>query len=76
MNDQQNKWKQRQALESCYSNFVEPYVNQLIEVKDGSSLPVSVAFYGFCFASGWLLLTFVCCMLMRWREKWRQQKVR
>ncbi len=73
MSDQQDKWKQRQALESCYSNFVEPYVSQWIAVQDGSGLTVPVAYSGFCCASGWLLLTAVFCIFMRWREGARKR---
>ncbi|WP_072160596.1 hypothetical protein [Planktothricoides raciborskii] len=71
MDSQQSKWKQRQALENCYSNFVEPYVNQFIEVNTQSLPDVPVTSYsGLCFTSGWLLLTLLCCVrMMRWQRK-------
>lgn len=70
MDSQQSKWKQRQALENCYSNFVEPYVNQFMEVNTQSLPAVPVASYsGLCCTSGWLLLTLLYCMWMRWQRK-------
>jgi len=70
MDSQQSKWKQRQALENCYSNFVEPYVNQFIEVNTQSLPAVPVTSYsGLCFTSGWLLLTLLYCMWMLWQRK-------
>lgn len=71
MNDLQSKFKQREALENAYSNFVEPYTNQLIEVNAQSfpSVPsVPVAFSGFCCASIWLALTLLYCVWMQWRK--------
>lgn len=58
----QNKFKQRAALENAYTNFVEPYVNQLIEVNPQSLPTTPVAFPCFCCASGWLLLTLLYCL--------------
>jgi len=69
MNDQQDKIKQREALEDAYDNFVEPYINQLIEVNAQSLPNIDVAFSGLCCASGWLLLTMLYCVWMRWRFK-------
>lgn len=70
MIDVQDKFKQRAALEDAYSNFVEPYVNEVMEIQLNSSLetppaPVMSACLG-C-VSGWLLLTFVYCLWMRRR---------
>jgi len=69
MNDQQDKLKQREALENIYGNFVEPYVNQLMEVNTQSLPTIPVAFSGFCCASGWLLLTVLYCVWMHWRKR-------
>ena len=38
MIDVQDKFKQRAALEDAYSNFVEPYVNEVMEIQLNSSL--------------------------------------
>jgi len=57
-----HKIKQRAALENAYTNFVEPYVNQLIEVNPQSLPATPVAFPCFCCASGWLLLTLLYCL--------------
>ncbi len=62
----QIKIKQRQALESAYGNFAEPYVKQLIEVPAQTLATAPVAFPCFCYVSGWLLLTFLYCVWMRW----------
>jgi hypothetical protein len=69
MDTQQEKVKQREALENAYGNFVEPHINHLIEVNTQSLPPTPVAFSGFCCASGWLALTLFYCAWMRWREK-------
>ncbi|OCR02474.1 hypothetical protein BCD67_00875 [Oscillatoriales cyanobacterium USR001] len=69
MNDQQEKIKQREALENVYGNFVEPYVNQLIEINAQSLPTTHIAFSGFCCASGWLVLTLLYCAWMRSRFK-------
>lgn len=69
MNDQQNKLKQREALENAYDNFVQPYVNQLIEPNAQPIPTIPVAFPGFCCASGWLVLTLLYCAWMRWQAK-------
>ena len=69
MNDQQDKLKQREALENIYGNFVEPYVNQLMEVNTQSLPTIPVAFSGFCCASGWLMLTLLYCVWMHWRKR-------
>ncbi|MCW6035572.1 hypothetical protein K4A83_04690 [Spirulina subsalsa FACHB-351] len=63
----QNKFKQREALENAYSNFVEPQINQLIEVRVQSVPSVPVMFAGLGCVSGWLLLTVVYCLWMRGR---------
>jgi hypothetical protein len=57
-----NKFKQREALENAYTNFVEPYVNQLIEVNSQPLPTTPVAFPCFCCASVWLLLTLLYCL--------------
>lgn len=69
MDNQQEKLKQREALENAYGNFVEPHINQLIEVKAQSFTTVPVTFSGFCCTSGWLILTLFYCAWMRRREK-------
>jgi hypothetical protein len=70
MDSQQSKWKQRAALENCYTNWVEPYVNQFIEVNTQSLPTVPVTSYSeLCCTSGWLLLTLLYCLWMRWRGK-------
>lgn len=69
MNDREDRIKQREALEDAYDNFVEPYINQLIEVNAQSSPNIDVAFSGFCYASGWLVLTLLYCFWMRSRGK-------
>lgn len=56
------KFKEREALENAYSNFVEPYVKQLIEVKPQSLSTTPVAFPCFCCASGWLVLVLLYCL--------------
>jgi hypothetical protein len=63
-----DKIKQREALENAYGNFVEPYINQAIAVNM-QSLPTTVAVPGFYCASGWLLLTILYCVWMRWRKE-------
>ncbi|MGL4503062.1 MAG: hypothetical protein ACRCU2_28630 [Planktothrix sp.] len=65
MLNQQYKIKQRQALEDAYSNFVEPYLHQGIEVKLESSSPVAVSPVGVYYASGWLLLVMLYFIWMR-----------
>jgi hypothetical protein len=60
-----DKIKQRQALEDAYSNFVEPYLYQRIEVKLESSSSVAVSPVGVYYASGWLLLVMLYTVLMR-----------
>jgi hypothetical protein len=57
-----NKFKDREALENAYSNFVEPSVNQLIEVNAQSLPCTSVAVPCFCSASVWLLVTLLYCL--------------
>ena len=69
MDTQQDKLKQREALENAYGNFVEPYVNQVIAINAQSLSNIPVAFSGFCCASGWLLLTMLYCVWMRWQRK-------
>lgn len=69
MDTQQEKIKQREALENAYDNFVQPYVNQVIAVNTQSLPNIPVAFPGFCCASGWLLLTMLYCIWMRSRFK-------
>jgi hypothetical protein len=69
MDTQQDKLKQREALENAYGNFVEPYINQLMEVNTQSLPIIPVAFSGFCCASGWLVLTLLYCAWIRSRWK-------
>ena len=65
MNDQQDKLKQREALENAYDNFVQPYIKHLIEVNPQSLPTIPAAFPGFCCVSGWLLLTFLYCVWIK-----------
>lgn len=70
MNEVQDKFKQREALENAYSNFVEPHVNRLIEVKvDAASVTPVNSVFPSCFysVSIWLLLTGVYCLSTRLR---------
>ncbi len=60
-----HKFKQRAALENAYTNFVEPYVNQLIEVNPQSLPTTPVAFPCFCTASVWLLVTLLYCLWVK-----------
>lgn len=69
MNDQQDRIKQREALENAHDNFVQPHINQLIEVNAQSLPTIPVAFPGFCCVSGWLVLTLLYCFWMRRRGK-------
>ena len=69
MDTQQEKIKQREALEDAYDNFVEPYINQVIAVNSQSLPNIDVAFPGFCCASGWLVLTMLYCVYMRCQNK-------
>jgi hypothetical protein len=69
MNDQEDRIKQREALENAYDNFVEPYVNQfIIEVNAQPSPSIDVTLPGFCCVSGWLVLTLLYCFWMRYRS--------
>lgn len=61
----QDKVKQREALENAYENFVEPHVNQLIEVKVESPMVPVVPSTCFCYVSGWLVLTVFYCLWVR-----------
>ena len=65
----QDKFKQRQALEDAYGNFVEPYVNQVMEIQinPAQTPPVRVCEMGTYRVSGWLLLTMAYCWWMRRR---------
>jgi hypothetical protein len=66
MDRQQEKLKQREALENAYGNFVEPFVNQLMEVKEQSLPTIPIAFSRLCCVSGWLILTLFYCAWIRW----------
>ncbi|MGL4502004.1 MAG: hypothetical protein ACRCU2_23260 [Planktothrix sp.] len=65
MDELQRKFKQRQALEDAYSNFVEPHINQFLEVKVESMTTVPVTSASLVYASGWLLLVMLYSILMR-----------
>ena len=72
MDTQKDKYKAREALENCYTNWVEPYVkhHQLIEVNTQSLPAVPETSYSeLCSVSGWLLLTLLYCFWIRWRGK-------
>lgn len=68
MDNQQEKVKQREALENAYSNFVEPHINQFIKVNAQPLPTIPVVHSGFYCASVWLLLTLFYCLWMRWRR--------
>jgi len=69
MNDQEDRIKQREALENAYDNLVEPYVNQfIIEVNAQPSPSIDVTLPGFCVVSGWLVLTLLYYFWMRYRS--------
>ncbi|NET88776.1 MAG: hypothetical protein F6K45_11895 [Kamptonema sp. SIO1D9] len=63
-----NKIKQREALENAYGNFVEPHVNQWMELNTQSLSEVPVTSSGFYCVSGWLLLTVFYCVWMRFKK--------
>ena len=65
MDELQRKIKHRQAMEDAYSNFVEPYLHQGIEVKLESSSSVAVSPVGVYCVSGWLLFVMLYSILMR-----------
>jgi len=70
MDEVKDKFKQREALENAYSNFVEPHVNRLIEVKvDAATVTPVNPVFPICFysVSIWLLLTVVYCLSTRLR---------
>lgn len=65
MESQQDKIKQREALENAYGNFVEPYITQETVVNTPQMIPVANSDTGFCLLSGWLVITLVYCVWMR-----------
>ena len=67
MATQEDRIKQREALEDAHGNFVEPYINQLIEVNVQSSPNIDVVLPGFCYVSGWLVLVVFYCFWTRYR---------
>ncbi len=69
MNTQEDRIKQREALEDAHGNFVEPYINQLTEVNAQSLPNIDVVLPGFCCVSGWLVLVIFYCFWMRSRGK-------
>ncbi|MEA5467275.1 hypothetical protein [Spirulina sp. 06S082] len=75
MDSQQDKIKQREALENAYTNFVEPHVNQSIAIDPQPIASNPVIFSGFCCASGWLLMTLCYCFVMRWRGNKRLKNI-
>ena len=61
MDNQQEKVKQREALENAHGNFVEPYINQFIAVNN-QSLPITpVTPPGLYCTSAWLMLALGYC---------------
>ncbi|MEC4896103.1 MAG: hypothetical protein SAL07_11485 [Oscillatoria sp. PMC 1051.18] len=62
------KLKQREALENAYGNFVEPHVNRWMEINTQSLAEVPVTSSGFYCVSGWLLLTVLYCVWMRFKK--------
>ncbi|TAG86566.1 MAG: hypothetical protein EAZ09_02945 [Oscillatoriales cyanobacterium] len=67
MATQEDRIKQREALEDAHGNFVEPYINQLTEVNAQSLPNIDVALPGFCYVSGWLVLVIFYGFWMRYR---------
>lgn len=62
------KVKQREALENAYTNFVEPQVNQQIEIPV-HPLPTPPVNSSVCYSvCGWLLLTLVYCLCIGCRK--------
>ena len=68
MNDQEDRIKQREALEDAHDNFVQPYVNQFIEVNAQSLPSIDVTLPGFVCTLAWLGLTLLYCFRMRYRS--------
>ncbi|MDJ1171609.1 hypothetical protein PMG71_19440 [Roseofilum sp. BLCC_M154] len=65
---QQALRQQRQALEDAYTNFVEPQVNQQIEIPV-HPLPTPPVNSSVCYSvCGWLLLTLVYCLCIGCRK--------
>lgn len=65
---QQALRQQRQALEDAYTNFVEPQVNQQIEIPV-HPLPTPPVNSSVCYSvCGWLLLTLVYCLCIGCRN--------
>ncbi len=63
-NPQHSKLKQREALENAYSNFVEPHLTSTVPLAPNAIAPLTPTVAG-C-TSGWLLLTVVYCLGLRW----------
>lgn len=63
------KVKQREALENAYTNFVEPQVNQQIEVPVHPLPPPPVNSSVCCSVCGWLLLTLLYFLCIGYRNK-------
>ncbi|MBP0028341.1 hypothetical protein [Roseofilum sp. Guam] len=66
MEEQLDKFRQREALENLGTNWVDPHIQQLTSVPS-HTLPTIPAHpvVGFGCASGWLLVTFVYCWMKR-----------
>jgi hypothetical protein len=68
MATQEDRIKQREALEDAHDNFVQPHIEQLTEVNTQSLPNIDVALPGFCYVSGWLVLVIFYCFWTRWRS--------
>jgi hypothetical protein len=67
MATQEDRIKQREALEDAFDNFVQPHIDRLIEVNAQPSPNIDVALPGFCYVSGWLVLVVLYCFWTRYR---------
>jgi len=67
MATQEDRIKQREALEDAHDNFVQPHIEQFTEVNTQSLPNIDVALPGFCYVSGWLALVIFYCFWTRYR---------
>jgi len=67
--EQLAKNRQREALENLGSNFVDPHIQQWVSVPSHTPpmIPAPPG-VGFGCAAVWLLVTFVCCWMIRCKE--------
>lgn len=79
MKEQEDKFRQREALENLGTNWVDPHIQQLTSVP--SHTPPTIPTHpvvGFGCAAGWLLVTLVYCWMKRemGNREWRSVKAR